>query len=66
MLMPYFDQANLGALYDHNQPWENQTPTIARTVVPLFFMSFELKGEPVCRAGFGKLWRAGRRGVWGH
>ena len=52
MLMPYFDQANLGALYDHNQPWENQTPTDRPDGGAAVFMSFELEGEPVKVPGF--------------
>lgn len=36
MLLPYFEQTGLHALYDPNRAWYQQTPQVARTVVPIF------------------------------
>ncbi|NUQ65306.1 MAG: DUF1559 domain-containing protein [Pirellulales bacterium] len=36
MLLPYFEQDNLGNLYDQRRPFHEQSPSVARTVIPLF------------------------------
>lgn len=36
MLLPYFEQTGAYALYDQTQPWWNQTPHVARAVIPTF------------------------------
>ncbi|MCC6493528.1 MAG: DUF1559 domain-containing protein, partial [Pirellulales bacterium] len=36
LLLPYFEQTALANLYDHTQPWENQRPGVASTVIPIF------------------------------
>ena len=36
MLLPYFEQDNLKGLYDQRRSFDQQSPEVARTVVPLF------------------------------
>ncbi|MCA9079096.1 MAG: DUF1559 domain-containing protein [Planctomycetaceae bacterium] len=35
-LLPYFEQANLKGLYNESLAWENQSSTVAKTVIPSF------------------------------
>ncbi len=35
-LLPYFEESNLKNLYNDSKPWEQQTPTVAKTIVSAF------------------------------
>jgi prepilin-type N-terminal cleavage/methylation domain-containing protein len=35
-LLPYFEQASLASLYNHNKDWEKQEFSVAPTVIPMF------------------------------
>ncbi|MBI2827206.1 MAG: DUF1559 domain-containing protein [Planctomycetia bacterium] len=43
MLLPYFEQQNLGSLYDMSELWEHQRPSVAKTVIPLFLCPSDSK-----------------------
>lgn len=47
MMLPYFDQANLANLYTQTIPWEQQTPAVARTVIPLFVCPSNVGSNPI-------------------
>ena len=36
MLLPYFEQDSLKRLYDQNKSFDQQSPSVAKTVIPLF------------------------------
>ena len=36
MLLPYFEQENLRSLYDQDKSFDQQSPSVAKTVIPLF------------------------------
>jgi prepilin-type processing-associated H-X9-DG protein len=46
MLLPYFEQANLGNLYDPRKSFAEQSPEVARTVVPVFNCPSNSKENP--------------------
>lgn len=35
-LLPFFEQAALHSLYNHNKQWEDQNPGVASTAIPMF------------------------------
>ncbi|QDV49350.1 DUF1559 domain-containing protein [Gimesia fumaroli] len=47
MMLPYFDQANLSNLYDASKTWDNQTPAVARTVIPMFVCPSNVGANPL-------------------
>ncbi len=47
MMLPYFDQGNLSNLYDTTEPWEDQSPTVARTVIPTFVCPSNVGANPI-------------------
>lgn len=47
MMLPYFDQANLSNLYNSVKPWEQQSPTVARTVLPIFACPSNVGANPI-------------------
>ncbi|QDT41328.1 putative major pilin subunit [Gimesia alba] len=47
MMLPYFDQANLSNLYDSSEPWEQQSPAVARTVIPMFVCPSNVGANPL-------------------
>lgn len=47
MLLPYFEQSGLYALYDRNRPWYQQSPKMAQTVIPLFVCPSVNQANPV-------------------
>ncbi len=47
MLLPYFDQGNLSNLYDSTKPWEQQSPVVARTVIPTFVCPSNVGTNPI-------------------
>jgi len=46
MLLPYFEQGNLGDLYDMSKPALEQSPEVARTVIPIFVCPSNSKQNP--------------------
>ncbi len=46
MLMPYYDQANLETLWNKDLPFQNQSPGVLKTIVPMFLCPSNSK-EPV-------------------
>jgi prepilin-type N-terminal cleavage/methylation domain-containing protein len=52
MLFPYFEQGNLGALYDPKLPWYFHSPDVARTTIPLFNCPSNSKTNPFDIPGF--------------
>lgn len=47
MLLPYLEQNSLHLLYDHDRPWYQQSPKLARTVVPMFACPSVSQANPV-------------------
>lgn len=47
LLMPYFEQADLAALYNQQLPWNLQSPQVAQTIVPLFVCPSASQPNPV-------------------
>ena len=47
LLLPYFEQSPLGDRYDPHVAWWNQTPEVARTVVPVFLCPSNAKPSHV-------------------
>lgn len=35
-ILPYMEQSNLKSLYNDSKPWEQQSPTVATTIVPAY------------------------------
>jgi prepilin-type N-terminal cleavage/methylation domain-containing protein/prepilin-type processing-associated H-X9-DG protein len=46
MLLPYFEQQNLGILYAQERPWFLQSPQVARQVIPNFICPTNSKTNP--------------------
>ena len=46
-MLPYFDQGNLSNLYDSTIPWEQQSPAVARTVIPTFVCPSNVGANPI-------------------
>ena len=45
MLLPYFEQENLKRLYDRDKSFDQQSPSVAKTVIPLFLCFSNAKEE---------------------
>lgn len=55
MLLPYFEQGNVSALYNQSKPWNQQGPNIANQVIPTFACPSNSKDNPWDDALFGPL-----------
>lgn len=47
MLLPYFEQSNLYRLYDQTRAWWDQSPRVARTVIPLVVCPSSNHANPI-------------------
>jgi prepilin-type processing-associated H-X9-DG protein len=45
MLLPYFEQESLRSLYDQKKPFHEQSPSVAKTVIPLFLCPSNSKDD---------------------
>lgn len=59
MMLPYFDQANLSNLYDATRPWEQQSPTVASTVIPTFVCPSNVGNNPITEPALASFIPAG-------
>ncbi len=46
MLLPYFEQGNIAAVYNQSQPWNKQGPNIANQVIPTYVCPSNQKDNP--------------------
>lgn len=53
--LPFIEQANLQNLIDFRYPWEQQTPQVARTPIPIFFCPSDAGENPKHDAPFEAL-----------
>ncbi len=61
-LLPFFEQAALASLYDNSEPWEDQRPGVAATVISIFKCPSSTVPTPIFDPYVGR----GRRrlGLW--
>tara|TARA_R110002095_G_scaffold77659_6_gene66606 strand:- start:1057 stop:2070 length:1014 start_codon:yes stop_codon:yes gene_type:complete len=55
MMLPYFDQGNLSNLYDATKPWEQQSPTVARTNIAMFVCPSNVGTNPITEPALASL-----------
>lgn len=53
LLLPTLDQGNLKRLIDPNQPWYMHSPTVAKTIVPMFVCPTNAQDNPHQFQGLG-------------
>lgn len=53
LLLPYFEQANLYRLYQSELRWDQQSPQLARTVIPTFVCPSSPGSNPIVQPLFG-------------
>lgn len=54
MLLPYFEQAALASLYDHNVYWEKQKPGVVPTQIAIFKCPSSSAANPLVDEALGK------------
>ena len=53
LLLPFFDQSNIYNLYDSELRWDQQSPTVARTVITSFVCPSSPSENPIVQPAFG-------------